>query len=288
MISVIIPFYNEAEYLEHTIRALHQQAFPRDRYELIFVDSHSTDGSADIVRRYPDIRLLNEEKKNIYAALNRGIRQSRGDVLAFAGADCVPGPGWLAAISRAMEEGSSLVMGRCCFPGGGLLKAFEDYENSKAEYVLSRCPREFYYGYTNNLAAQRTLFDDMGLFAETPVTGDTEFVQRVIFRSPSLKMVYLPDMTVTHREVENSWIWLRKMLIYGRYNRDLAGDRDYRGLDFKTRWKIFGHASRRYAYSPVRFLLSLMMLALGAVYYRAGEVCAAVFPPNFSKQEGSS
>ena len=59
-ISVIVPFYNEEGYVEQCVQALLSQDYPKERYEVILVDNNSSDRSAEIVRRYPGIKLLSE------------------------------------------------------------------------------------------------------------------------------------------------------------------------------------------------------------------------------------
>src|SRR5947199_3998475 len=72
-ISVIVPFYNEEGYVEQCVQALLSQDYPKERYEVILVDNNSSDRSAEIVRRYPGIKLLSEGLQGDFAARNRGL-----------------------------------------------------------------------------------------------------------------------------------------------------------------------------------------------------------------------
>jgi hypothetical protein len=89
-VSVVVPFYNAERSVEDCIAALRAQTLAPPRYEIIMVDNNSTDGSADLVRKYPDVRLLSEEKQGSYAARNRGVAAARGAIVAFTDADCRP------------------------------------------------------------------------------------------------------------------------------------------------------------------------------------------------------
>ncbi len=62
MISVIVPVYNTAQYLERVIEALLVQDFPREEFELIFVDNDSEDNSRAILGHHPQIRVFDETR----------------------------------------------------------------------------------------------------------------------------------------------------------------------------------------------------------------------------------
>jgi len=87
VISVIIPLYNKENYIQRALDSVFSQTF--EDYEVIVVDDGSTDAGLDIVRQYHDPRLRFIEQKNSGpgAARNRGIREARGDYLAFLDAD---------------------------------------------------------------------------------------------------------------------------------------------------------------------------------------------------------
>ena len=80
-ISVVVPFHNEEEHLEGCIRALRGLEYPEDRREIMLVDNNSTDRSVEIVQRHPDIRLLSESRPGDFAARNRGIAASSGEIV---------------------------------------------------------------------------------------------------------------------------------------------------------------------------------------------------------------
>src|SRR5215207_9425704 len=84
LVSVVIPCYNHAAYLDDTIRsALNQTYSP---IEIIVVDDGSTDESAAVAGRYP-VRLLRQSNAGVATALNAGIRVSKGGFLSTLGSD---------------------------------------------------------------------------------------------------------------------------------------------------------------------------------------------------------
>jgi len=93
-ISVIVPTYNEAELIEKKLDNIYEQDYPRDRLEVIVVDSASTDGTLELVRRWaerhPDVRLVLVEelvRRGKGYALNVALSRASGEVVVVTDAD---------------------------------------------------------------------------------------------------------------------------------------------------------------------------------------------------------
>ena len=87
--SIITINYNNREGLLKTIKSVISQTC--HDYEYIVIDGGSTDGSRDIIEQYADhiSYWVSEKDKGIYNAMNKGIRQSKGDYLSFMNSgDC--------------------------------------------------------------------------------------------------------------------------------------------------------------------------------------------------------
>jgi cellulose synthase/poly-beta-1,6-N-acetylglucosamine synthase-like glycosyltransferase len=94
LVSIIIPVHNGRDTIDQCIESLLSQEYPHDSYEIIVVDNNSNDNTSQVVKSYP-VKLLFEKKQSAYAARNTGVRQARGDFVAFTDADCVTDPKWL-------------------------------------------------------------------------------------------------------------------------------------------------------------------------------------------------
>lgn len=103
-ISIVIPAWNEEEYIARAIDAIHAQTFPRKNVEIIVVDNASTDRTADLARIYGADRVVMEPNKGTNYARQRGIDESVGEIIAFLDADCVPPPEWLEKIYTKLHE----------------------------------------------------------------------------------------------------------------------------------------------------------------------------------------
>jgi glycosyltransferase involved in cell wall biosynthesis len=87
MISIVIPSYNQAQYLEKTIISVFNQRYPN--LELIVVDGGSTDSSIDIIKKYQSQLhwWCSEPDSGQADAINKGFLRSNGDILAWLNAD---------------------------------------------------------------------------------------------------------------------------------------------------------------------------------------------------------
>jgi len=85
-ISVVIPSYNMAQFIEETIQSILTQDYPH--YECIVMDGGSTDGTVDILKKYDGrISWVSAKDRGQSDAINKGLRQASGDILAYINAD---------------------------------------------------------------------------------------------------------------------------------------------------------------------------------------------------------
>jgi len=106
-ISVIIPAYNEEEYIGAAIDALFKQTFPRDDFEIIVVDNVSTDQTNTIAKNKGVEKVVFEPCQGTNAARQRGIHEATGEIVAFLDADCVPPNDWLKKIYTTLHKKNS-------------------------------------------------------------------------------------------------------------------------------------------------------------------------------------
>ena len=113
-ITVIVPTRNEAENLPLVLVAL-----PAD-YEVIVVDGHSTDGSAEVARALrPDAVVLTQNRRGKGNAMACGFAAATGDILVMLDADGSADPREIPRFVRALLEGADFAKGTRFAAGGG-------------------------------------------------------------------------------------------------------------------------------------------------------------------------
>jgi glycosyltransferase involved in cell wall biosynthesis len=113
-VSVVIPSYNHAAYLEGAIESVLAQDHPD--VELIVIDDGSTDGSAALLEKYRGrLRFEVQPNRGQAATMNRGWRMSGGEILAYLSADDLLHRGAASAAVAALEANADAVVAYCDF-----------------------------------------------------------------------------------------------------------------------------------------------------------------------------
>ncbi len=105
-VSVIIPVYNKAEYIERCLENILQQDF--DDFEVICVDDGSTDGSGEICNQYAGkdhrIQIIHIENSGVTAARRKGVQLAKGKYIIFVDADDQLLPGAIKTLYTEIEK----------------------------------------------------------------------------------------------------------------------------------------------------------------------------------------
>ncbi|HEY0282750.1 MAG TPA: glycosyltransferase family 2 protein [Rhizomicrobium sp.] len=158
--SIVTISYNQAEFLEQTIRSVLDQDY--DDIEYIVVDPGSTDGSREIIERYREriSTIIFEPDRGAADGLNKGFAHAHGDIYGFLNSDDVLLPGAIrraAAYFRARPE-TEILMGHEWIidsEGRKVRKAYTDRFNARA------------FAYSAGVIAQQSTFFRAGLFKRT-------------------------------------------------------------------------------------------------------------------------
>lgn len=233
-VSVIVPCYNEQNTIALLLEALYAQTFPRGEMEVLIVDGMSTDQTrqrvADFQCAHPDllIRVIDNLKRNIPAALNRAIQAAQGTYIVRSDAHSVPDVDYVRLNVENLERGLGASVGGVWHirPGGTGWQA-------RAIAVAAAHPLgvgDARYRYTDRAQAvdtvpfgafRRDLVAQIGPFDENLLTNeDYEFNVRVrqaggiIWLDPAIRSVYfarrtLPDLA---RQYGRYGYWKARML----------------------------------------------------------------------------
>lgn len=110
-VTILIAARDEEKNIRTTIEDLLAQDYPLHLTEIIIVDDHSTDSTADIIRSYADrgvtlFQLQTDEILNSYKkkAISEAIARSSGELMVATDADCRMGPKWLSTVVGYFES----------------------------------------------------------------------------------------------------------------------------------------------------------------------------------------
>ena len=102
LISVILPVKDGEKYLAQSIESVMNQDF--DSIELIVIDGHSSDETANIAKEYPQIKYYLQEGTGVANAWNQGISLSTGAYIAFQACDDLWMPNKLPQQFQALQK----------------------------------------------------------------------------------------------------------------------------------------------------------------------------------------
>src|ERR1700739_837122 len=220
-ISVIICTYNRCQLLKKALEAIAGCEMPKKiSWEVIVVDNNSNDATHDVTedvdRRYPNhFRYIFESRVGKSNALNKGVQEARGCILAFVDDDVVVQPTWLHNLTAELHGeqwagvgGRTLPANSVSLPGwltlkgpyglGGVLAAIVDLGDEPI--VLDRPP------YGANMAFRKVMFEryrgfrtDLGPSPNREIprpNEDTEFGRRLM--AAGERILYVPTAVVFH------------------------------------------------------------------------------------------
>lgn len=232
-VSVIISTYNRADSLKDTLESLRHQQANGHSFEVIVVDNNSKDHTREVVEHFANVngctmKYVFESKQGISYARNTGIREAKGELIAFTDDDVVVDRQWIAFIWDCHRETGALAIAgkierlwNCERPewlteeiSGPLihqdLGIFRKRWDSKNRHMVGA-----------NMIFHRSVFEKHGFFCEElgrrgdQLVGgeDREFFQRLWEHQVSI--FYEPEAVVAHKverdrltkEYMRRWFW---------------------------------------------------------------------------------
>jgi glycosyltransferase involved in cell wall biosynthesis len=179
LVSVIVPCYNGAPFLEEALRSALAQSYPR--VEIIVVDDGSTDNSGEVAQRFP-IKYIWQRNSGLSAARNSGIRESKGSYLVFLDADDRLKPKAIEIGLRALElrPDCALVVGDHVFisSDGSPLAISCKVDPLHSHYAALL--KSNFIEMISTVLFRRSVFDEVGVFnARLRAAEDYELYLRI-------------------------------------------------------------------------------------------------------------
>jgi poly-beta-1,6-N-acetyl-D-glucosamine synthase len=194
-VTFVVPCYNEADVLETKVNNCFALDYPKDKIRLLFITDGSTDDSADILGRFPEVTVLHAaERRGKTAAENKAMQYVTTPVVIFSDANTLVNPDAVKKIVRHFKEDKV----GCVSGEKRILTQDKDVASAageglywKYESFLKTLDSELYsaVGAAGELVAFRTaLYEAM---PEDTILDD--FIQSMYIASKGYRIVYEPD-----------------------------------------------------------------------------------------------
>lgn len=194
-VSVIVPVFNDEKRIEICIKKLLNQTYPKDKYEIIIVDNNSTDNTPNIIKKYP-VKLLFERKiQSSYASRNKGLKEAKGEIIAFTDSDCQPKEDWLKnGIYSLLQNNADMVGGKISFIFKDKKDPYEIFDSinflQQDKIVLKGMST------TANLFSKKNIFNKIGLFPNIISGGDIYWTKKAT--KNNFKLIYEKNAEILH------------------------------------------------------------------------------------------
>lgn len=109
MCSVIICSYNGGSTVESCLRSMEKLRYPS--YEVVFVDDGSTDGTQEILKKFPWVRNIRQKNMGLSHARNVGLGAARGEIVVYTDSDCEADEDWLYYLALNLVRSKHAGMG---------------------------------------------------------------------------------------------------------------------------------------------------------------------------------
>lgn len=103
-LSIIIPVYNEQDYLKHCLDSIAAQTDAPD--EVLVIDNNSTDNTVAVAKGYPFATILTAKKQGVVYARDVGFNAAKSMLIGRIDADTQLGPNWVSAVKKIMQDSS--------------------------------------------------------------------------------------------------------------------------------------------------------------------------------------
>jgi glycosyltransferase involved in cell wall biosynthesis len=193
LVSIITPSFNQAAFVEQTILSVVNQRGVN--IEHIVVDGKSTDGTVDILRRYPHLNWISEADRGQTDALNKGLARASGEIVGWINSDDYYVDNILSDVAQAFRDpGTQWVVGNLTFV----------YE-ATGEHIETHSP-------PINLAA---LLADPDIVRQQPTFFRRDFLMHAGGWDPRYHMIMDYELWVrlarisTPRMIDANWAYFR-------------------------------------------------------------------------------
>jgi glycosyltransferase involved in cell wall biosynthesis len=201
-ITIITPSFNRAGMITNAIESVLAQDF--QAFEHIIIDGGSTDGTLNILKQYPHLKVISELDQGMYDALNKGLELATGEIIGFLNTDDLYAENIFSPIARKFDDPAIMaVTGHAIvfteLPSGSfkVVNKYSPEERSLFEN-LTRAGAFF-----NAWFFRKAAFGQIGTFnSNYKIAGDRDFMFR--FALNNLRYVTIDTLVYKYRMHQDS------------------------------------------------------------------------------------
>jgi cellulose synthase/poly-beta-1,6-N-acetylglucosamine synthase-like glycosyltransferase len=253
-VSVIVPVYNGEKVITNCLKALLNQNYPKNDYEIIVVDDGSTDNTVTVVKKFKKVKLIQQKHKGPAVARNLGVKHAKGSIVLFTDADCVPSKNWIKNMVEPFKDKQVVgVAGTYrTLNKESLVARFAGYEiEERHEKMKNQATIDFIGTYSAGY--RKNIFLKFGGFDESfPIASGEDPELSFRLSKAGLKMVFQPKAFVWHKHPDNLLKYLRQKFWRGYWRIFL-----YK----KHKGKMFKHA-----YTPKSLYVEIGLIGLTCLF----------------------
>ncbi len=279
-VTVAIPCYNGALHIGAAIESVLEQIRPAD--EVLVVDDGSTDGSIEVIRRYPVRLIQHDGNRGLAVARNSAVQEAEGDIIVFIDADAVADPAMVGVLLSGYDDPRI---------GGVGGQGVEANVHSLADRWRARHASqshgniakdvEFLFGLC--MSFRLDALREIGGFDPAFRTNAEDVDVGLRLRKAGYRLRYLPDARVYHQRTDNEASLVRTMAAwYGA-----AYQAKWRGQ--AQPWRLFVGTLRRLVMDTLFDLIIARDREMARLSWRMGWVkLRAVWQASWAVKGGNS
>lgn len=255
-ISILIPAHNEDIVIENTLRSMGNLTYPKEKYEIILINDHSTDDTEkkakELQKKIENLKILNvpkEEGRSKGAALNYGVKYAKGDFIAVYDADNTPEKKALLYlvlnIIQNPDIGAVIGKFRTRNKSRNLLTKFINIETIFYQWTTQAGRGRVFKLSTipgTNFVLRKDLLKEIGYWDPKALTEDTDISIKIYQSGKWIKMA--PYAVTWEEEPERFNVWLKQ----------------------RTRWAL-GNLQVIFKYLPKFFSLPKKKIYIDILYF---------------------
>ena len=273
-VSVVIPVFNEEEYIRGLMDSLLKQDYDMSMLEIILVDGVSTDKTAEIIEEYQQIhsvfKLLQNPKQTVQHALNIGMKAAQGKYIVRMDAHSEYADNYISKCVEYLNKTDAVNVGGPMIAEGKtpVQKAIAAAYHSKFALGGGKNHDETYEGYADTVylgAFKKKTLEEVGYYDKDLIRNEDDDLNfrlkekgYKIYITPEIKSTYYPRCT--YREL------FKQYFEYGEWKVAVR--------------KKHGEHARKTHYIPLLFVLLLVLGGIASILspFIFNESCSWVIP----------